>query len=183
MHATKMHAAPSAAGQAGVRGAPRLGADRTWTRVAAARPLKPARVVRVGSFSDSRKPAGQAGSRKFFNSAANEADAARKVSASAISEPVVADEPRASTSVDDDVRRNLQPSSVVPERRRRVNPAPNPVTMDKVGAVVLAGGADSNNPLTRNQARAALRFGATYRLIDHFQLRTASTPRFDGSSS
>ena len=161
-----MHAAPSAAGQAGVRGAPRLGADRTWTRVAAARPLKPARVVRVGSFSDSRKPAGQAGSRKFFNSAANEADAARKVSASAISEPVVADEPRASTSVDDDVRRNLQPSSVVPERRRRVNPAPNPVTMDKVGAVVLAGGADSNNPLTRNQARAALRFGATYRLID-----------------
>jgi len=166
MHATKMHAAPSAAGQAGVRGAPRLGADRTWTRVAAARPLKPARVVRVGSFSDSRKPAGQAGSRKFFNSAANEADAARKVSASAISEPVVADEPRASTSVDDDVRRNLQPSSVVPERRRRVNPAPNPVTMDKVGAVVLAGGADSNNPLTRNQARAALRFGATYRLID-----------------
>ena len=72
MHATKMHAAPSAAGQAGVRGAPRLGADRSWTRVAAARPLKPARVVRVGSFSDSRKPAGQAGSRKFFNSAANE---------------------------------------------------------------------------------------------------------------
>ena len=50
MHATKMHAAPSAAGQAGVRGAPGLGADRSWTRVAAARPLKPARVVRVGAF-------------------------------------------------------------------------------------------------------------------------------------
>lgn len=95
-----------------------------------------------------------------------QSDAARKVSVSAISEPVVSDQPRVSPSVDEDVPRNLRPSSVVPERRRRVNPAPNPVTMDKVGAVVLAGGADSNNPLTRSQARAALRFGATYRLID-----------------
>jgi len=95
-----------------------------------------------------------------------QADAARKVSVSAISEPDVSDQPRVSPSVDEDVPRNLRPSSVVPERRRRVNPAPNPVTMDNVGAVVLAGGADSNNPLTRSQARAALRFGATYRLID-----------------
>lgn len=95
-----------------------------------------------------------------------QADAARKVSVSAISEPVVSDQPRVSPSVDEDVPRNLRPSCVVPERRRRVNPAPNPVAMDKVGAVVLAGGADSNNPLTRSQARAALRFGATYRLID-----------------
>ena len=33
-------------------------------------------------------------------------------------------------------------------------------------AVVLAGGADSGNPLTRNECRAALKFAATYRLID-----------------
>jgi hypothetical protein len=38
--------------------------------------------------------------------------------------------------------------------------------MDDVQALVLAGGPDEGNPLTMTQSRAALRFAATYRLID-----------------
>lgn len=72
MHATMRHAPAVAAGQAVTRGRPRLLANRNWTMVPRARPLKTARVVRLGSFSDLSKPAGQAGSRKFFNSASSE---------------------------------------------------------------------------------------------------------------
>lgn len=51
-------------------------------------------------------------------------------------------------------------------RTRPAIPAENPVSMDDVQAIVLAGGPDAGNPLTRFQTRGALRFGATYRLID-----------------
>jgi len=42
-------------------------------------------------------------------------------------------------------------------------PAFSPILMQDIQAVVLAGGADENNPLTKHRARPALNFGATYR--------------------
>ena len=56
--------------------------------------------------------------------------------------------------------------TVVAEPRANAKPQRAPVSMDDVQALVLAGGPDEGNPLTRFQSRAALRFGATYRLID-----------------
>ena len=50
----------------------------------------------------------------------------------------------------------------------RIAPRPksDPVALDRLQAVVLAGGPSSGNPLTKFDARASLKFGASYRLID-----------------
>ena len=50
----------------------------------------------------------------------------------------------------------------------RIKPSPksDPVAIDRLQAVVLAGGPSSGNPLTKFDARASLKFGASYRLID-----------------
>jgi hypothetical protein len=45
-------------------------------------------------------------------------------------------------------------------------PKPAPVALDRLQAVVLAGGPSSGNPLTKFDARASLKFAASYRLID-----------------
>ncbi len=50
--------------------------------------------------------------------------------------------------------------------RIKPRPKPGPVTLDRLQAVVLAGGTSSGNPLTKFDARASLKFGASYRLID-----------------
>ena len=50
--------------------------------------------------------------------------------------------------------------------RIKPRPKPGPVALDRLQAVVLAGGTSSGNPLTKFDARASLKFGASYRLID-----------------
>lgn len=50
--------------------------------------------------------------------------------------------------------------------RIKPRPKPGPVALDRLQAVVLAGGPSSGNPLTKFDARASLKFGASYRLID-----------------
>ena len=88
----------------------------------------------------------------------------RSVSVGALSEPSVA-----TTTA------NIETTRAPPANQRKRHgeltrpvsaPAQNPVDIKDLQAVVLAGGADSGNPLTRNECRAALKFAATYRLID-----------------
>lgn len=92
------------------------------------------------------------------------------VSVSAISEP----SPVATTStssensgkeVNTEVRSNIA-KSVDVDPRARAEAARESVSIGDVQALVLAGGPDEGNPLTKTQSRGALRFAATYRLID-----------------
>ena len=84
------------------------------------------------------------------------------VTGTAISEPAVtnaevASEAAPASSDMDTMRANVQ---AVPRTKRE------PISIDQLQAVVLAGGPSTGNPLTKFEARASLKFAASYRLID-----------------
>lgn len=91
------------------------------------------------------------------------------MSVSAISEP----SPVATTSTSTAEKKEPELRSSIaksvggdPRGAARAESSKPHVSMDDVQALVLAGGPDEGNPLTKKETRAALRFAATYRLID-----------------